>query len=194
MCLQRLCELFAGEIGTEEGGVAVRTEAILCRVAFACAFLMLLGPVADRTMWLTRRGFAEMIDAAAYNMAALLTGIVALGALAFADWARTRATFAMLLGVAGAIAAFGLTVFATGVFVLARWQGEVWFYGAWDYAEDPGKKQTIVPADGPYFFFVAAFAGAIATSGLAVIWLRQRRDAQPAAGGLPASAPSSVLR
>lgn len=105
------------------------TETLLCRVALACAFLMLLGPVADRTMWVNKRGFAGTIDAAGYNMAALLSGIVAICALAFADWARPRAVVPMLLGVAGAIAAFGLTVWVSGVAVLARVQGEVWFYG-----------------------------------------------------------------
>ncbi len=144
-------------------------------------------------MWLSRNGSVNMVDAAAYNMATLLSGIVALGALVFADWARPRVV-PMLLGVAGAIAAFGLTAFVSGIFVLARLQEEVWFYGAGSYAGDPGRKQTIVPADGPYFFAIAALVGAIATLGLAIIWLRQPRGTRVLPKSSSPHAPFTAVR
>lgn len=163
--------------------MAVTAETVLWRVALGCSFLMLLGPMADRTTYAKRSGFVFITDAAGYNIVALLSGVVALGALGFAAWARPR-VFLTALALAGAVAAFGLTVFMSGLAVSARFQGEVWFYGTDSYATDAaemGRRVTIDAADGPYFFVAAALLGAIATLGLGVMWLRQSRSERPSA-------------
>lgn len=134
--------------GDSENGLAVRTETALRRVAAGCAIFMFFGPVGGRTTWV--QGHTTVIDAAGYNMAALLSGVAALVA----------------------IAAFGLTVAASGIYVLARMQGEVWYYGTGGFA-DMGEKWTLYPDPGPPFFALAALIGAPASHALAILWLRR---------------------
>jgi hypothetical protein len=54
-----------------------------------------------------------------YNVATLLAGVVVLAALAVAFWARPRVILP-LFGLAVALAVFGLSVLASGVYVWAR--------------------------------------------------------------------------
>ncbi|MGH2618713.1 MAG: hypothetical protein ACRDJC_26085, partial [Thermomicrobiales bacterium] len=98
----------------------MRTEIVLRRVAIGCAIFMLFGPVGGRTTWVQGRTIAT--DAAVYNVAALLAGVVA---LAVAFWARPHLVLPML-GTLVAIAAFGLTAYVSGVYVWAGMQGQVW--------------------------------------------------------------------
>lgn len=148
--------------------------------------------MADRTTYAKRNGLGVLTDAAGYNMVAFLSGVVALGALAFVVWARPRVLL-MVLGVAGAVAAFGLTVYMSGIAVWARFQGEVWFYGTGSYAADAAdmgrRRVTLDPADDPYFFAAVALVGAIASVAFGIMRLRQPVDARPDARGQARIAP-----
>jgi hypothetical protein len=89
--------------------------------------------------------------------------------------------------------AFGLTVYMSGIAVLARFQSEVWFYGTGSYAADAadmGRRVTIDPADDPYFFAAVALVGAIASVAFGIMRLRQPMGVQPDARGQARIAPS----
>ncbi len=146
------------------------TEEALRWVAFGCGVFLLFGPLGGRTMWVGRHQINT--DAAVYNVAALLSGIVALTALAVAFCARPSLVLPEF-GALVAIAAFGLTAYVSGVYVWARMQGQVWVYAGWSISEGMGRKWTVYPAWGPPFFALAAYIGAVATLALAVAWLRQ---------------------
>jgi hypothetical protein len=152
----------------------MQREILLRRVAIGCAIFMLFGPVADRTTWVNKRGGTIATDAAGYNMAALVSGAVALAALGFAFWARPRVVLPVL-GVAFAIAAFGLTVVVSGLYGLVRLRGEVLFYGASEVIADGPR---VNPAIGPPFFATAALIGAVSTVALGVGWLLQPKGAE----------------
>jgi hypothetical protein len=77
-----------------------------------------------------------------------------------------------VLGALVTIAAFGLTIYASGISWLARTRGEVYLYGLGEFKRITDK---VHPAVGPYFFATAALIGAIATLALAVSWVRQPR-------------------
>jgi hypothetical protein len=146
------------------------TENVLRWVAIGCAVFLLFGPVGGRTS--VKDGGTTMTVAAAYNMAALFSGTVALVALGGALRARPRLILP-LLGAVVAIAAFGLTAFVAGIDGLARTRGEVYLYGVSEFTRVNAK---IHPSVGPPFFTLAAVIGAMATLALAVSWLRQPRD------------------
>jgi len=153
-------------------------EDVARRVAIGCAIFLLLGPLGGRTTWEEVRGTSSATDAGAYNAVAVFSGVVALAALGSALWARPRPVLP-LLGAAAAVAAFGLTAYAAGVFVVARLQGGIWVYACWCF-ERLHDGWTVTPAPGPPFFALAALVGAIASLALAVSWLRQPNgDAVP---------------
>jgi hypothetical protein len=142
------------------------------RVAIACAVLLLFGPLSDRTVWVRAAagGGTRITDAAGYPAAAFLSGLAVLAILAAAHAARPRVVVPVL-GAVAAVAAFGLSVFVSGLGAVARWQGRVWFYGGGgDFG--PTKGWTVYPADGPPVFFVVALVGAVAALALAIAWLR----------------------
>lgn len=149
----------------------METETALRRIALGCAIFMLFGPVGGRTTWVEGNRGGTTTDAAGYNLAALVSGVVALAALALALYLRPRVVLPVL-GAAVAIAAFALTIVASGVYVWALLQGEIWFYGAGGFAEGMCRKCTVHPAWGPPFFALAALIGALASLALAVGWLR----------------------
>jgi hypothetical protein len=153
--------------GTKESGFAMRTEDVLRRVAIGCAIFLLFGPLGGRTS--VKDGGTTVTVAAAYNMAALFSGTVALVALGGALWTRPRLILP-LLGAVVAITAFGLTAFVAGLDGLARTRGEVYLYGVSEFARVTAK---IHPSVGPPFFALAAATGAVTTLALAVSWLRQ---------------------
>jgi hypothetical protein len=147
----------------------MRTETVPRRVAIGCAIFMLFGPVADRTTW--DRG--SVTDAAGYNIVAFLSGVIAITALAVSLWMRPRVILPVL-GALVTIAAFGLTIYVSGIYWLARTRGEVFLYGPSEFMRVTAK---VDPASGPPFFATVALIGAIATLALAVGWLRQPRGA-----------------
>ena len=151
-------------------------EDVARRVAIGCAIVMLFGPLGGRTMRVA--GNSVGTDAAGYNAVAVLSGVVVLAALGFAFWAGPRLIHP-LLGAAVAGAAFGLSVYVSGVGVVARLRGGVWSYAGWSFERvDPG--ETVYPAPGPPFFALVALIGAVATLALAIAWLRQPpADASP---------------
>jgi hypothetical protein len=170
--------------------VAEWAEVVLGLVPLGCAIFLLFGPVADRTSWTS--GSTTITDAAAYNVAALFSGVLALAALGVAFWARPRVILPVL-SAAVAIAAFGLTAYVAGIYWLARLQGEVLDYGAGGTKEKVypasgqpffpqrgtliteigGEQWRVYPAAGPPFFATAAIIGAVSTLVLAISWLRQ---------------------
>lgn len=147
----------------------------LVLIAFGCAVFLLFGIVSDRTSVSYGRSgrSSSMTDAAGYNMAATFSGIVAITGLAIALWTRPRLVLP-ILGAAVAIAAFGLSVFASGIYWLGRLQGEVYFYGTGNFLEKGGRG-TVHPAVGPPFFATAAVIGALATLALMIMWLWQAK-------------------
>lgn len=149
----------------------MRAEDILRRLAIGCAVFMLFGPLGGRTM---RVGPHQVgTDAGIYNVVAVFSGIVVLAFLAFALWARERDWRALpALSALISSAAFALSVFASGVFVWARWRGEVWSYAGWSFTGGPGRNETLHLPWGPPFFTLAAFVGAVTCLGLAITWLR----------------------
>lgn len=151
--------------GTEEFGLAMRTENVLRWVVIGCAVFLLFGPIGGRTS--VKDGDTTMTVAAAYNMAALFSGTVALVALGGALWARPRLVLP-LLGALVVIAAFGLTAYVAGIDGLARTRGEVYLYGVGEFMRVNAK---VHPSFGPPFFALAALIGAAATLALAVSWL-----------------------
>lgn len=152
----------------------MQSETILRRVALGCAIFMLFGPLGGRTMWVKANG-SSTTDAGFYNAAAVFSGVVALLALTVALNMRPRVVVPALTALAAA-AAFGLSVYVSGLYVWARWQGEIWFYGAGWFAEDPGPKWMVSLPWGPPYFALAALVGALASLALAVTWLwRPRR-------------------
>lgn len=150
---------------------AENVEDVAHRVAIGCAVILLLGPLGGRTTWEAVRGTSSATDAGGYNAIAVFSGVAALAALGFALWARPRPVLP-LLGVAVAVVAFVLTVYATGVFVVARLQGGIWVYACWCF-EDLHPGWTVTPAPGPPFFALTSLVGAIASVILATFWLRQ---------------------
>lgn len=160
----------AGQVtgGAKGNGFAMRTEHMLHRVAIGCAIFMLFGPIGGRTTWV--KGHSTATDAAVYNVAALLSGVVVLAALAVAFWARPRLVLPVL-GALVAVAVFGLTAYVSAVYVWARMQGEVWVYAGWSISEGMGRKWTVYPAWGPPFFTLAALIGAVSTLAFAIRWL-----------------------
>lgn len=160
----------------------MQSETILRRVALGCAFFMLFGPLGGRTMWIKGNGRNVVTDAAGYNAVAVLSGTLALLALAVALNMRPRVVVPALTALAAA-AAFGLSVYVSGLYVWARWQGEIWFYGAGWFAEDPGPKWMVSLPWGPPYFALAALVGALASLALAVTWLwRPRGDPDGGSG------------
>lgn len=147
-----------------------RTEPVLGWIAVVCAIYLPFGPVSDRTH--CTRGDGSTIDAGIYSMAALFSGVVALVAFAVSAWWNRRVVL-VVLGAAIAIAAFARTVYVCGIYVLARLQGEVYFYGTGGYWGDGSRR--FYPAIGPFFFGTAALVGAIATLVVAVRWVWQAR-------------------
>lgn len=157
-------------------------ERILGRIALWSGFLMLFGVLSDRSSWV-QGGFKSQsitTDAAGYNIVATLSGVIALVALAIALNTRPRAVIPVL-SLLPALAAFVLSIYVSGLSVWARLQGEIWFYGTWSFAEDVGKKEIAYPARGPFIFPFLAVLGALATLGLALIWLFGNREQQCAA-------------
>jgi hypothetical protein len=153
----------------------MHTETVLRRVALGCAVFMLFGPLGGRTTWVKVHGNGSSItDAGIYNAVAVISGVVALAALAVALHLRPRLVLPVF-GILVAIAAFALTIYVSGMFVWARLQGELWFYGAASFAGDMGGKWTVRPAWGPPFFALAALIGALASLALAVTWLWHRQ-------------------
>lgn len=149
-------------------------ENVARRAAVVCAVLLLLGPFGGRTTWEAVQGSSAATDAGGYNAIVVAAGVAALIALGFAHWARPGRVLS-LLGMATAVTAFGLGVYATAVFVVARWQGGIWVYACWCYAAvSPG--WTVTPAPGPPIFMVVALVGAIASVVLAVSWMRQPKS------------------
>jgi hypothetical protein len=154
----------------ERNVIAMRTENALRWVAIGCAMFMFFAPFGGRTMWV--KGHTTATDAGIYNAAAILSGVVALAALAVAFWLRPRVVLSVLAAVA-AVAAFGLTAYVSGVYVWARMQGQMWVYGGWSISEGMGRKWTVYPAWGPPVFATAALIGVVSALALAVLWLRQ---------------------
>lgn len=151
------------------------TETILRRIALSSAALMLFGLMGDRTTWVKLSGRGQsMTDGAIYNSVAFLSGIVALIALALALRFRPRLVVPVA-GVLLAVAAFGFSLFVSGLGVWARVQGEIWAYSPGTFAEDLGPKWVVYPAVGPFVFSFLATVGALATLGLGVTWLRDAR-------------------
>ncbi len=158
-------------LGNAQGnGFTMPGEHVLRRIAVGCAIVLLFAPLGGRTTWV--KGHVTATDAAGYIIVAILSGVVALAALALAFRSRPRLVLPVL-GTLTAISAFGLTVVAAGVDVVARWQGQVWIYAGWSIAEDMGRKWTVYPAWGPPFFTLAALIGAAASLVLAISWLRK---------------------
>jgi hypothetical protein len=62
-------------------------------------------------------------------------------------------------------------VVASGVSVVARLRGQVYFYGIGEFT-DIGRNETVYPAPGPPFFALAAFVGFLASLALTITWLR----------------------
>lgn len=131
-------------------------ECILGRIALWCGFLMLPGFFSDRSSWVRDRFKAPdtVTDAGIYNVVASASGGVALIALAIALSTRPRVVIPVL-SLVPAIAAFGLSIFVSGLGVWARLQGEIWFYGA----------------------------GALATRGLFISWIGASYRARGSNGG-----------
>ena len=149
----------------------MRDEYTLRWVAMGCGIFLLFGPIGGRTTWVEAN--STTTDAAGYNAVAVLSGVVALAALGFANWARPRMIPVALpvLGAVAAAAAFGLTVVTAGVYVVARLRGQVYFYGIGEFS-DIGRNETVYPPPGPPFFALAAFVGFLASLALTITWLR----------------------
>jgi hypothetical protein len=160
----------------------MQSENILRRVALGCAIFMLFGALGGRTTWTTLNGRNTVTDAGFYNAAAVFSGVVALLALAVALNVRPRVVVPAAAALAAA-AAFGLSVYGSGLYVWARWQGEIWFYGAGWFAEDPGPKWTVSLPWGPPYFALAALVGALASLALTVTWLWRPRAAPDGVSG-----------
>lgn len=156
-------------------------ELILGRIALWCGFLMLPGFFSDRSSWVDNRFKApsSITDAGLYNAVATVSGIVALVALAVALNTRPRVVIPVL-GLLLAMAAFGLSIYVSGMGVWARLQGEIWLYGSWSFA---GGFEGYVahPARGLFFFTFLAVLGAMAALGLGCCWLHDARLARRAA-------------
>lgn len=132
---------------------------------------MLFGPFGGRTMWMKGNGRNVITDAAGYNAVAVLSGVLALAALAVALNTRSRVVVPALAALV-AVSAFGLSVYVSGLYVWARWQGEIWFYGAGWFAGDQGPTWTVSLPWGPSYFALAAFVGALASLALTISWMR----------------------
>lgn len=148
-------------------------EEVAPRFAIGCAILLLFAPLGGRTVWEPIRGSGSATDAGGYNAIAVFSGVVVLAALGFARWGRPRLVLP-LVGAAVATVAFGLTLYATGVYVVARLQGGIWIYACWCF-EELSSSTTVTPAPGPPIFALVALVGAVATLALAIAWLRQPR-------------------
>lgn len=163
-------------------------DLVLGRIALWSGGLMLFGVVSDRSSW-ARASFKSpdtTTDAAVYNIVASGSGVVALIALAVALNTRPRVVLP-ILSLLPALAAFGLSIFVSGLGVWARLQGEIWLYAAGAFAGDLGEEWVAHPARGPFLFTFLAALGALATLGLMLAWLR---DAHRARGG-PSRTPVS---
>ena len=149
-------------------------DLMLGRVALWCGFLMLFGFFGDRSSWVraTNKTVNTVTDAAIYNAVATASGGVALPALAVALNTRPRDVIPVVCLLA-AIAAFGLSIFVSGLRVWARLQGEVWFYGTGALASDNGDKWVAHPARGPFVSAFMALLGELATLGLVITWVRE---------------------
>jgi hypothetical protein len=150
----------------------MRAEHVLRRATIGCAIIMLFGPLEGRTTWVTVNGRNAVTDAGIYNVVAVASGVLALAALAVALNTRPRVTVPALAAIAAA-GAIGLSVYVSGLYVWARWQGEIWFYGAGWFAGEQGPKWTVSLPWGPPYFALAALIGAMASLVLAISWLRQ---------------------
>lgn len=72
------------------------------------------------------------------------------------------------------LAAFGLTIVASGIYLVTRLRGEIFLYACacpWK----PDRWDGVHPAVGPFFATAAALIGAAATFALIVMWLRDER-------------------
>lgn len=150
----------------------VRAEAVFRFLAFACAVLLLLGIFGDRTTEVHNK-HSRATDAAGYNIAATFSGTVVIGFLSIAVWQRPRIVIPTLAALL-AMAAFALSIFASGIFVLARARGEIFSYAS-GTSWTPRRWDGVYPAIGPFIFTPLALIGAIATFALVVIWLNEAR-------------------
>lgn len=157
-------------------------DLILGRIAIWSGFLMLFGVLSDRSSWVTyaKNTSSSVTDAGIYNVIASASGVVALIALAIALNTRPRVVIPVL-SLVPVLAAFGLSTYVSGLSVWARLQGEIWFYGAWSFAGEVGKKEVAYPSRGVFIFAFLALLGTLATLGLALTWLFGDREQQRAA-------------
>lgn len=130
---------------------------------------MLVGVFGGRTTWVD--GHTTATDAAGYNLAAFVTCVVALLALGIALNVRSRVVVPTLAALVAA-AAFFLSVLASGVYLWARWQGEIWMYATGKFSAPLGNGETVSLAWGPTFVTPIAAIGMVACIGLAIIWAR----------------------
>lgn len=147
------------------------TRDVLRWIAIVCGGLLLLAPLGGRTTWEATRGRSFATDAGGYNAIAVVSGMMVLVALLVAT-GESRPRWLALPGALVVFGAFVLTVYATGVFVAARWRGEVWVYACW-CAQPLPADAIVTPAPGPPVFLVVALIGAIAALGLTVRWARE---------------------
>ena len=155
--------------------LGMTTEEELRFFAFGSAVFLLFGILADRTSETTgnAHSMSRWSDAGIYNLAASLSGVVAIAGLSVAVWLRPRLVIPVLASLL-ASAAFGLSIVTAGVYVVTRVRGEIFLYGCtcpWR----PGHWDGVHPAVGPFFATAAALTGATATLALIVVWLHDAR-------------------
>lgn len=150
----------------------MRLELALHRIVICCAVMLLFAPLSGRTTWV--KGNVTAIDAAGYNIAAVISGIVALSAIAIAMRMRQNVVVSAL-ALSMATVAFFFTLLAAGVDVWARMQGQVWSYAGGSMSR-PQRGWTVYPTLGPPIFVVVAPIGILSTISLAIVRLRRRRS------------------
>lgn len=157
-------------------------DLIMGRIALSSGFLLLFGVLSDRSSWVREsvKSPSSTTDAGIYNVIASASGLVALIALAIALNTRPRGVIPVL-SLLPALAAFGVSLYVSGLGVWARLHGEIWLYGAGSFAGDWGEKYIAHPARGPFIFAFLALLGVLATLGLALTWLFGDREQQRAA-------------
>ncbi|MFN8593479.1 MAG: hypothetical protein U0031_18630 [Thermomicrobiales bacterium] len=154
----------------------VTAEGVFRLLAFGSAVFLLFGIFGDRTTEVTESysEYSRSTDAAGYNIAATFAGMMIIVCLSIAVWQRPRIVIPTLSALL-ATAAFALSIFASGIFILARSRGEIFSYAS-GTSLTPKRWDGVYPAVGPFVFAPVSVIGAIATLVLIVIWLRRARQ------------------
>lgn len=150
----------------------MRTEKVLWSCAILCAIFLLFGPLlGGRTVW-ANRGGGTITDAAGWDWAAPVSGIVAIAGLVAGVFTRPRVAIPVL-GAAVATAAFAMAAFAAGSFWVATMQGTAQPQGFVPGRSDP---YEVLMSPNPQPFAVVATVATGFALVLTVSWLQPADD------------------